>query len=343
MIFHAPNRQLIPWAAAIIFSLACVQSVYASSTIAGGVYDKTRTPLPYIDVELLNDYYQTRGRTQTDGSGRYQFVGLSDGRYTVRVSAFRYDLQDQEMPIEINTQNIRGGQGSGYFQQDFYLMPKKGGLAESELGVVFAQDVPEVAKKAYETADREFKAKRVPQGISALNDALQTFPTYYLALHRMGKELFAAKRYEEAVPILIRAAEVNPKSATTFYYLGYSLHRLGKDYGKAAFTALSNAHVLAPSSIQVLYALGVVEREMGKFEEAEKHLIQAKKLSKTPIPEIHKELAQLYADDLKRYKEAADELEAYLEASKVEGNAAISTKKVIAGLREKANKQAKKD
>ncbi len=55
-----------------------------------------------------------------------------------------------------------------------------------------------------------------------------------------------------------------------------------------------NLIVLAPSSTQVFFVLGKIERSGGKFNDAEKHLLQAKKLSKVAVPEIHKELAQLY-------------------------------------------------
>jgi tetratricopeptide (TPR) repeat protein len=144
------------------------------------------------------------------------------------------------------------------------------------------------------------------------------------------------KRYTEAVPFLLKAVEVNNKSATSFYYLGYSLHNLGKEYNKAAIRCLNNALVLAPSSTQVMFVLGKIERSDGKYVDAEKHLLQAKKLSKVAVPEIHKELAQLYADDMKKYNEAADELELYLKASKLDNSAASQTKKVISSLREKA-------
>lgn len=314
-------------------------NIFAASTISGGVYDKQRNPLTNVEVELLDDVYRQIGRTQTDGSGRYHFYGIRDGRYTIKVYAFRYDLQDQEYPVEVNTQNIRGGEGTGYFQQDFYLVPKKGSLAETELAVIFAQEVPSTARTAYDAAVKDFASKRYSDGIEGLNRAISIFPDYYLALHRMGKELFMTKRYQEAVPFFLRASDVNAKSATTFYYLGYSLLSMGKDYNKSALIALNNAFILAPGSTQVLYALGRAERAAGKFTDAEKHLLQAKKLSKVGIPEIHKELAQLYADDLKKYKEAADELEAYLKASKLEGSPGDQTRKVINSLREKAKSQ----
>jgi tetratricopeptide (TPR) repeat protein len=226
--------------------------------------------------------------------------------------------------------------GSLYITQDFYLQPKKGGLAEAEIGVVFAQDVPREANKVYEKALKDLAGKRTTEGILGLNEAVKIFPDYYLALHRIGKELFKIKKYQEAVPFLIKAAEVNPKSATSFYYLGYSLYNLGKDFNKSALTSLNQAYILAPSSTQVLYVLGKVERSIGKFGDAEKHLLQAKKLSKAAVPEIQKELAQLYGDDLKKYKEAADELDLYLKASKLSPEDEKKTKKIISDLRKKA-------
>lgn len=335
---HSSLYKFLKAACVVLFSAA---SVLGASTISGLVFDRQRNPLPNVDVELLDDFYQTKLRTLTDGTGRYQFSGLPDGRYTVRVRAFRYDLQDQEIPIEILTRNIRGGEGTGHFQQDFYLAPRKGGLAESEIGVVFAQEVPLEARKSYELAVKAFAEKRTIEAVAALNKAIQLFPHYYLALHRMGKELFLAQNYKDSVPFLIRAVEVNSKSATSFYYLGYALYKLGNDYDNAALISLKNAESLAPASVQVLYVLGVVARRMENYSEAEAFLLKAKKQSADPVAEIHKELAQLYADNLHEYAKAANELESYLKVTKMEGAAAVDTKKVIAGLRKKAQEKGK--
>lgn len=312
------------------------QNAFGQSTISGTVYDKQRNSLFDIQVELQNDLYQTISRTKTDGGGRYTFGGLGNGRFFVKVYAFRYDLEDQTLEQEINTQGIRGGEGSGFFLLDFYLQPRKGGLSDSELSVVFSQNVPPEAKKHYDKGLEFINNKKNKEGILELNEAVKTFPDYFLALYRIGKELFVLKNYKDAVPFFFKAAEINPKSANAFYYLGYSLHNLGKEYNKSSVAALNQALIIAPSSMQVLYILGKVEREEGSFQESEQHLLQAKKLSKVSIPEIHKELAQLYANDMKKYKEAADELELYIKASKLSDDEEKKTKKVISDLRAKA-------
>ena len=79
---------------------------------------------------------------------------------------------------------------------------------------------------------------------------------------------------------------------------------------------------------------------MGNFPDAEKHLLQAKKLATSKNPDIQMELAQLYSNDLKKYKEAADELELYMKAIKLTDEEEKKMKKVIADLREKAKTQS---
>jgi TolA-binding protein len=315
------------------------QNIYAVSTVTGAVFDKQKNFLPDIEVELLNDYYQMEQRTRTDGAGRYHFEGLRDGRYTIKVYAFRYDLEDQEAPLEINTQSIRSSEGTGYFIQDFYLVPKKGGLKDAELSVIFAQEVPKDAEKAYEAALEDFSKKRDEAGFTNLRKSIELFPNYYRALYRYGMELFMRKQYMDSATVFMKAVEVNPKSATSFYYIGNSFYYAGKNYHKAALKAANVAFTMAPASPPVLLLLGQIERALGMIPEAEKHLLQAKKFSTTKSPEIHKELVQLYANDLKKYKEAADELELYMKASKAEGEESKKLKKQIADLREKAKSQ----
>ncbi len=318
---------------------AQISSGGGNSTIQGTIFDKQSNRLPDIDVELLDDFYRTKGRIKTDGAGTYIFNGLPNGRYTIKAYAFRYDLEDKEIPLEINTQNIRGGEGAGYFVQDFYLVPKKGGLRDSELSVVFAQEVPKAAQDIYDKAVKELSEKRTDEGVAGLYNAVKAFPDYYAALYRLGVELITKKQYQDAVPVFLKATQVNQKSGVSYYYLGLALSKLGKDYNKAALASVNRAALLAPASPQIFWLLGKIERAMGSFPDAEKHLLQAKKLSTSKNPDIHMELAQLYSNDLKKYKEAADELELYMKAIKLSEEEEKKMKKVIADLREKAKTQ----
>lgn len=310
----------------------------SASTISGYVYVKaTRVALPDIDVELLGNDSSLRNRGKTDGSGRYTFGNLPDGRYTVKVMAFRYDYEDQEAMVEIVTISVRGqGIGNAFLTQDFYMAPRRGSLAETELGVVFVQEIPANAKRLYDTALSDLAKSRPDDGLQGLRAAISAFPNYYLAVYRLGMEMFSRKEYGESAQLFMKAASINEKSATSLYYVGFSLHNLGAQYNKGAIVALESALERAPNSVQICYLLGKIERIEGSFLNAEKHLIQAKKLSRNGVAEIHSELAQLYANDLKKFDSAADELELYLKASKLPAEEEKKTKKVISDLRLKA-------
>jgi Flp pilus assembly protein TadD len=339
-----------PFALKMVFRVSFLFIILASSVFAsniqGIVYDKQRNYLADVDVELLNDYYQMIQRTRTDGSGRYNFDGLGDGRYTIRVLAFRYDFEDQEIPLEIYTQAIQSSangsqivQGTGTFIQDFYLLPKKGGLRDAELGVVFAQEIPKEAKAAYDAAIEDFSKKRDDAGFENLKKALRIFPTYYNVLHRFGLELFIRKQYLEAAQAFMEAVKVNDKSPTSFYYLGYSFFNMGEKYYKAALTSVNQAYIQAPASPQVLLLYGRVSRAAGKFTDAEKYLLQAKKVVAGKSPEILWELALLYGNNMQKYNQAADELELYIKASKLNDQEKETTRKLIAEFRNKAKTQ----
>ena len=327
----------------IVWALCFAQAAHANNIIAGTIYDKANTPLADIDVELLDEYQRLVQRQKTSGSGRYEFVVRNSGRYYIRVFAFRYDLQDETRELMIaNVASVPGQQGSSFNMEDFHLMPRRGGLKDAELSVVFAQNIPKNAERVYTKALEDLSKKRSDEGFAGLQEAIRIFPDYYAATVRLGHELYVRRQFLDSAYAYLRAAEINPKSATSFYLAGNSLFNQGKEYHKSALTALTEALKLAPASPPVLLLAGMAERSLGKFQDAETHLLLAKKHSPNKVPEIQKELAQLYANDLKKYKEAADELELYVKASKLSSEDEVKTRKVIADLRAKANAQSKK-
>lgn len=319
----------------LFLALVSAQSA-AASTIGGFVYDRQRNPIAEVDVELLNENYVVRGRTKTNSIGRYEFMGIGDGRYYIRVLPFRFNFEDQTQEVIVETLSLLGS-GNGNFEKDFYLVRKKGGLDDTTTGVVFAQEVPKEAEELYKRAESDLSAKRQADAIKNLVEAIKIFPTYYAASQRLGIELLKNGQYKDAASLFIRAAEVNPKSSRAFYYMGFALNQVGKEYNSAALKALEKAAVLAPASWEVAFLIGKIERQEGDFPSAEKNLLKAKKLADVRVPNIHIELSQLYANDLKQFDKAADELELYLKATD-KNDATIKEK--IADLRLKAKKQS---
>lgn len=294
-----------------ILVLAGVQSVFGSA-IMGTVYDNRRNALPYVNVELLDQYHSLKKYTVTDGIGRYNFDGVGDGEWYIRVLPFRYDFDEQTQSVTIYTIS-QSNNRPGYTNEvvDFVLSPRKGTLAEAQADVIYAQEIPPEAKKAFEAGQKLLKKGKPKEAIPTFQEAIKIFPNYFLANHYLGAVYFNERDYEHAVPPLMKAAEVNEKSSVTLYFLGYSLHQL--NYNKAAIIALKAAGVLTPASPAIFLALGASQRMERQYDDAEKSLLRAKKLFKTENVELYKELAALYGET-KQYGKAVESLEQMLKA-----------------------------
>ncbi len=303
------------------------------NTINGHVFDQQRRPVAQVFVELQNEVYSTIARTKTNGSGRYFFSALSAGRFIVRVLPYGTNLEEQSQEVEIVNFVMSGSNTSESAQKDFYLRVRKDGSEiNSAPGTVFVQDVPEDAKKKYEKAIADLGGKRVEIGIEELQNAIKLFPTYYLALERLGREYINQQKYENARDSFAKAVAVNARSFNGWYGLGYASYALRQS--EAAVEAAEKAVALNSNSVDAVLFLGISKRQAKRYEEAEKSLKHANKLAKGKSPDVHWNLALLYAHNLKRYKDAATELELYLVAKPDDPNVA-NIRKLIKQFREK--------
>ena len=96
---------------------------------------------------------------------------------------------------------------------------------------------------------------------------------------------------------------------------------------------VNKALVENKNSPGTLFLLGLTQRQLKQYEEAEKSFVRAKKYDNGKTPAISWNLALLYAHNLKRYRDAAEELESYLKEQPDDPNAE-SIRKLIARLRE---------
>ncbi len=322
----------------ICASMIAVQAQQANNSITGFVFGLEQNPIPDVPVELSDENYSLIARVRTDGIGRYIFQRLRRGRYYVRVSPIATDYEGQTKEIEIS--GISGGagvnSGSDTIQQNFYLQ-LKGQTSKRSLssnGVLFAQEIPKDAQKLYEKALTDLKDKKVEVGLVELRRALEIFPTYYLALNTLGKELINQQKYEEARSVLIKSVEINPRGFSSQYSLGYSLYQL-KKYPEAHET-IKKAINLSPDSVNSFFLLGVCLKQLGRYDEAVENLKKANKLSNSPQAEIHWQLSLIYTNNLKRYADAANELDIFLQI-KPDYKEAEKVRELIKQLRRKAN------
>jgi tetratricopeptide (TPR) repeat protein len=275
--------------------------------IEGQVYDPNRRPVQNLHVELLNEVDSVIQRTKTNTSGRFSFVGVPPGRLRVRVLTFGTNFMEQTQEIEIV--RTRNNNDVDYVDISLrYDRRNRGPETEMPPGVIFAQDIPPAAKSLYLKGIADF-GKDQDRGVEEIEGALKIFPEYFDALNWIGKEFISLKQYEKGYPYLLRAIDVNPRSPSTFYSLGFAFYQM-KQY-PAALEAAKATTMLAPGSIDAQLLYGTILRITGSHTEAETVLLKANALAKKMNAEVHWQLSLLY-NRLNRNQETINELEAFL-------------------------------
>jgi Tfp pilus assembly protein PilF len=281
------------------------------NSITGFVFNESRAPVSDIHVELLSDLYITISRTKTTGSGTFSFRGLPDGNYKVKVLPYNTIYEEQIRDVSLISISTLPDRGAVSEQVDFYLSAKKnpnsGPLAAP--GVVFVQEVPGNAKKAYEEGINYLGNKKEKEGFEKLKNALEIFPQYFLALDRLGTEYVVRGYYQAAFILLTKAVEVNPRSFSSTFGLGLAQFRL--EQTDKAIESLARATEIYNESANGYLWLGIALHKKGKLEEAVVALLKANKIGKGEISEVHWQLARVYKDQ-KLYGKAAEELEFFL-------------------------------
>lgn len=291
----------------------------ARSTISGIVFGTQRAPVTQVPVEVLNDTNSVLQRTKTDSSGRFTFRSLYSGRFIVRVLPFGTNYEEQTQEVEIAGIGPDGRQLPDNIQLDFYLQTRRSSKdLVNGYGVVFVQEIPEAARNLYDNAIVDLDANRLEAGTTKLESAVEIFPTYYSALTRLGRIYVDRRKFDKARDVFKKAIEVNDRSMTGWYGLSYTDYSLNNPEGSIA--AAQRALNLDRNSVETLFLVGLSYRRLKNYAEAEKFLVQAKKLDKGKTPEINWNLALLYAHNLVNYRSAADELELYLKFNSEDPN-----------------------
>jgi tetratricopeptide (TPR) repeat protein len=269
----------------------------------GGHVSDGRNPIPNLQVELLNDAESVIQRTKTDSSGLFTFRRLSSGIFQVRIQTYGTSYLGQTKRVQLERTRA-------FEQVDFVLRTKQTASISATPGAVFVQEVPENARKEYDRAAELLqKDDRGKEGVDTLKRAIEIFPMYFAALELLGTEYVKRQEFELAIPLLTKAIEVNRRAYPSLYALSVAQYNLKQV--PQAIESIRRAIVLNGGSVNANLWLGMLLRQTDKLDEAETYLKQADKLSESKSSEAHWQLALLF-NQLKRFKEAADELELFL-------------------------------
>jgi tetratricopeptide (TPR) repeat protein len=304
------------------------------STVSGFIFDDQGKPLYNVPVELLNEVNSVLKRTRTDASGRYFFGGLSSGQFVIRTLPIGTNYEEQTQDFEIAGINNVGRPLSENVQKDFYLRIRQNQKKINQVGgVIFVQEIPKEAEVEYKKGIADLEEKKTDSGIAGLENAIRLFPNYYAALEKLGILFISRQKYEKAQSLFSQAVIINERGFNSWYGLGYANYSL-KQTAKA-IDAIQKAVSINPTSVEALLLLGITLRLDKQYQESEKALRSADKFSDGKSRDVHWYLALLYAQNLKRFKEAADELEIYLKIYPATPNSE-AVKKLIKQFRETA-------
>lgn len=279
------------------------------NSITGQVYDPYNNPLSDLNVELQTETYSTIARVRTTGGGRFSFIGISSGSFKVKVLTLGTNYLEETQDVQV-IELTQGSSDNAYI--DFHLKfdPRKitvgiGGIPEE----LFVQEgITNEARRHYERGVEQLGNKK-DKGLEELEQAIQIFPDYYQALNRLGQEYVTRKEYQKSLSYLVKSIDINQRSFSSFYALAYACYQL--NHIPEAIEAARATTIITPDSFNGQLLYGTVLRINSNYDRAEKALLQAKKLSKKPSPEVNWQLALLY-NKTGRNKEAIEALETYL-------------------------------
>ncbi len=308
--------------------------------IYGTVFVESRRPQADIYVELFDDFNAPLRHTKTDASGRFSFTGLINGRYIIKALPYGTDYMEESTEVTLSAVSASPGSGSDTQHVDIYLRVNERIYASpfaATPGVIFAQDVPPAARKLYEEGVRYLHGKKEREGLESLKKSIEIFPSYYMALDRLGAEyalrgLKNAAYLQAGFALLTRAVEINPRGFSSVFGLGWTQYHLGLN--SEAIESLRRATNLYDKAGEAHLWLGKALRRASSEAEAEVAFKRSDKLANGKSSEVHWQLAELY-NNQKRYKEAADRLESFLKLQPKAANAE-KIRGLIKELRDKA-------
>src|ERR1043166_4405211 len=141
-----------------------------------------------------------------------------------------------------------------------------------------------------------------------------------------------SSRYDAAIPVLTKALEINSRAFSSCFALGVAQYNVKQI--QPAIESFRRAVLLNEKSINANLWLGIALRQTSRPDAAESYLRRADQLAESKLPDAHWQLALLF-NQLKRYKEAADELEIFLKLQPDARDAEL-IKKLIKRLREQS-------
>lgn len=294
----------------LIIFIVIPGSVYGQSSPASGLSNNlnidikvtTGSVLPAMaKVEVYRGSALFEERT-IGGIGRYAFVGLRDGEYTVNVTVPGF------MP-ESRTAFLRNGMQT---QMSFMLRPLETPATTIPGDPIVDQRWERTAAKAREgiTNSREARRnKNFKAAIDHANAAVAADSKSVLAVHELALAYWKSGDEQKARKSFNAAMQTDPTFLNSYLALAEMLVE-GKQYQEAG-SVLMQAAKAQPDRAEPFKAMAQIQLETGHPDKAEQACRLGLALDHSRIPDIYVILANIQLRKGEKVK-AADSLQMYL-------------------------------
>jgi Flp pilus assembly protein TadD len=268
-----------------------------------------------------------------DINGGFAFRSLAPGNYSVVIDAGpNFEIASEYVTIEVSNTLI--APVPKVVTLPMYLMLKRNSGAYKRAEVINAKiaSMPKQAVDLYEAAQKSIADNNPEKAIAELRQSLAIYNAFSLAWNDLGVLLDKVGKTEEALEAFKSAVRFDQDSLAAILNLGCALASAGKADDAEKYLAI--ALTKDGNSFRGHFYMGVTQMKLGRLDIAEKAFLKAIDVSASgQSGRAHYFLAGVYWAE-KRYKQAADHLEKYLD---MEPNAkdVVKTRQSIAELRKK--------
>jgi len=337
------SKSLKAYALAAVFTLGLAvllapRAAAQDGTISGTVIDFDGKPWADLPVKFKSDQGQAQ-ETKTDANGKFKFVNLRSGKYTVTVQPpqvkepFNVTTEvhsgSETPPITWNFKEILEKQNPGaaaqikkqeeekskfnamkqHFDQGMALLEQER-TAKADLA-----KAPADQRDAAKAKVADLGTQAVGQFQEAQKAAPEKDPNVHLFWARMGEAYDLAGRNDEAINAYQQAVAAKPDNAGYYNNLGNVLARAGKiDDAKAAY---SKSAELDPANAGMAWRnFGISLYQAGRMQEAVEPLQKATQVDPKNAQGWYLLGACLVASA--DYKQVGDKMEVTLKPGTVE-------------------------
>lgn len=261
----------------------------------------------------------------SDVNGSFTFRSLRAGNYSVVVEGGEYfETAREQVYIEPANPTLRRGVPNMAtvarpFTVQIYLRPKPQPAAVKP-GVLNAAlaSVPKAAVELYEKGMEAASRNETEKAIEHFRRAVALHPNFGLALNELGVQYLKRGDLDKAEEVLVKVVQLSPDAAEPT--LNYGICLLQQKKFAAAEVQLRNAVKKNEHAFSAHLYLGIALISFKNYTEAETELRKAITLGGAKASKAHYYLGGVYWQS-GRFKEAADELDRYLQLEPKAANA----------------------